>query len=521
MIALPQLSAIMPRIALAFVLVCALPLTAVQAQDNEPVGEATLPDTAHVRRTLATLDAQVQAEAVLVEEARASVRQRRAAAQEERQRLAAALVARAMEAERLKRQLRDVESSASDALKHHEALVQRRSEVEQSLRLTRDQLLVLLAEQPGAIVAQRSKQLSSIPSTGDVPDLAAQVARLNTTLADISHDMRRIHVTHTQVCLADGALSDVKLLALGATAWVCESLDGTRQAMALASPADASGIRWLEDLPEHLRLGIRDAISALESGAATLAFPIDVTGTLRVDGFPQEQGLLPWFHAGGPVMYALALVALLAVSLVIERTLVLYLLNRPRTMTWRSMRQALSDGDFANAREILGNTRDAVSATLRACMNAAAKGKSAMEEAIEIELLQQMPRLRRSLSGLAVLAAVAPLLGLLGTVTGIIETFSVLHSSGAGNPGLMADGISEALITTEAGLIVAIPVLLLRGLLRGRMESILSEAERQAASLLSGVSSLHVARAQDKPSSQLDADLRAYAAASAGEASSP
>ncbi len=84
------------------------------------------------------------------------------------------------------------------------------------------------------------------------------------------------------------------------------------------------------------------------------------------------------------------------------------------------------------------------------------------------------------------MASVAPLLGLLGTVTGIIETFSVIQASGATKPQSMAGGISEALITTAAGLSIAIPVVLIRAALRGRVETLLDEAEWTARTVVRG-----------------------------------
>ena len=82
------------------------------------------------------------------------------------------------------------------------------------------------------------------------------------------------------------------------------------------------------------------------------------------------------------------------------------------------------------------------------------------------------------------LAAVAPLLGLLGTVTGIINTFAVMRSYGNANPSLMATGISEALVTTATGMAIAIPILLLHVLLRGRADRTIRDAERHAAAIL-------------------------------------
>lgn len=90
-------------------------------------------------------------------------------------------------------------------------------------------------------------------------------------------------------------------------------------------------------------------------------------------------------------------------------------------------------------------------------------------------------RLRRGLSTLAIFAAVSPLLGLLGTVTGMIETFQVITLFGAGDPRLMSGGISQALITTQLGLAVAIPLLLLHSWLQGRANKLIADLDERAA----------------------------------------
>jgi biopolymer transport protein ExbB len=83
-----------------------------------------------------------------------------------------------------------------------------------------------------------------------------------------------------------------------------------------------------------------------------------------------------------------------------------------------------------------------------------------------------------------VIAAVAPLLGLLGTVTGMIATFDIITEFGTGDPKMLSGGISEALVTTEFGLIVAIPAVLLGNLTKGWAEGVQGELEGQALELL-------------------------------------
>ncbi|MBT5707990.1 MAG: MotA/TolQ/ExbB proton channel family protein, partial [Verrucomicrobia bacterium] len=103
-------------------------------------------------------------------------------------------------------------------------------------------------------------------------------------------------------------------------------------------------------------------------------------------------------------------------------------------------------------------------------------------------MLSVQPKLERFLNVIAVTAATAPLLGLLGTVTGIIKTFKLMQVFGAGDPKPLMAGISEALITTELGLILAIPSLLLHALLSRKVAAVLSRLEKLSVAFVNGLS---------------------------------
>lgn len=103
---------------------------------------------------------------------------------------------------------------------------------------------------------------------------------------------------------------------------------------------------------------------------------------------------------------------------------------------------------------------------------------------LDQSIIKEIPRLRRYLPTLAVFAAVAPLLGLLGTVTGMIETFQSITLFGTGDPKLMSGGISHALVTTELGLIVAIPILLLHNWLSGNARQLVYLLDVENAALV-------------------------------------
>jgi biopolymer transport protein ExbB len=107
-----------------------------------------------------------------------------------------------------------------------------------------------------------------------------------------------------------------------------------------------------------------------------------------------------------------------------------------------------------------------------------------LKESIEDSGRHVVHELERYLNPLGTIAAISPLLGLLGTVSGMINSFTAITSQGVGNPTVLAGGISEALITTAAGLIVAIPALIAYRHLRGRIDGLVIQIEKEAMKFL-------------------------------------
>lgn len=112
------------------------------------------------------------------------------------------------------------------------------------------------------------------------------------------------------------------------------------------------------------------------------------------------------------------------------------------------------------------------------------KGPAGMKEAVEDAGRHSTLELERYLNTLGTIAAIAPFLGLLGTVLGMIQMFSGLGTQGVGDPALVAQGIGQALVTTAAGLLVAIPSLMFYRYFRGRTQHLIVAMEEEAAKLL-------------------------------------
>lgn len=197
-----------------------------------------------------------------------------------------------------------------------------------------------------------------------------------------------------------------------------------------------------------------------------------------------ERTLWETFLAGGFVMWPILLLAVIAVLILIERLFVLRKVHTNAGRLMRSVGDRMSRGHWKRAAEACHQEPGAVARVLGTVLRHREQPRSQIEELVNESILAERPTLERFLSALNVIAAVAPLLGLLGTVTGMISTFHVITEHGTGDPRLLSGGISEALLTTEFGLIVAIPTLLLHALLSSRVDHVLSDMETNALRLL-------------------------------------
>ena len=124
---------------------------------------------------------------------------------------------------------------------------------------------------------------------------------------------------------------------------------------------------------------------------------------------------------------------------------------------------------------------------LAAALRNRSRSRDIIKESVEDTGRHVIHDLERYLNTLGTIAGISPLLGLLGTVTGMISLFEVITNYGTGDPRIMAAGISEALITTQTGLVVAIPILLVHNMLRNRKKRLQDETERSAVVILNRI----------------------------------
>lgn len=203
-----------------------------------------------------------------------------------------------------------------------------------------------------------------------------------------------------------------------------------------------------------------------------LPMVVDPTRGAMLSLMIQKPDLIERIRQGGVIGYIILVIGMIALLIALERFIVLML-------TASRIRKQIRDREPSNDNPL---GRIMMAYTNNPGVDAETLGLK-LDEAI----LRELPKVKRGLRTLAILAAIAPLLGLLGTVTGIIETFQSITLFGTGDPRLMSGGISQALVTTVQGLVVAIPILLLHSILAGKSNSLVQILDEKSAAMVASL----------------------------------
>jgi len=201
-----------------------------------------------------------------------------------------------------------------------------------------------------------------------------------------------------------------------------------------------------------------------------------------------EETLWEHIKAGGPVMWPIFLLAGAALVVALYKWIALAFLRNPSRKAVQELIEIVGRRDKSAAKAKVATMRGPVGQMLAAGVDHLDEPRELVEEVMYENVLTTRLKLQRMLPFIAISAAAAPLLGLLGTVTGIMNTFKLITVFGTGDVKTLSSGISEALITTEYGLIVAIPSLLLHALLTRKAKSVTDDMETTAISFLNQVS---------------------------------
>ncbi len=193
-------------------------------------------------------------------------------------------------------------------------------------------------------------------------------------------------------------------------------------------------------------------------------------------------------HKGGPVMIPIIICSIFALAIILERFWFLYQMRMDATKFLETIVDTLKKQKIKEAISSCDSSPHPIGLILKAGILKSERSREEIREAMEDTALYEVPRLEKNLSLLASLAHICPLLGLLGTVTGLVRCFQVIQVKAVGfqpvSPGDLAGGIWEALITTVAGLVVAIPAYVAYNYLVNRINNFILDMERSATELL-------------------------------------
>lgn len=213
------------------------------------------------------------------------------------------------------------------------------------------------------------------------------------------------------------------------------------------------------------------------------ALPVDLTGGVALTGDLADTGWGHRIREGGILIWPIFLLGIVGFGIGMLRAAALFRMRTLDPLLADGVREAMKTGDRERACGILQSAERMPAAQVLLQGLGISAGKEGGQEEMDAALSECMDRLERWLPTLAVLAAVAPMIGLLGTVTGMIDTFQVISRFGAGDPRLMSGGISEALVTTQLGLAVAIPLMLTHHFLERRVDRLVADAEDRAGEI--------------------------------------
>jgi len=186
---------------------------------------------------------------------------------------------------------------------------------------------------------------------------------------------------------------------------------------------------------------------------------------------------------GGPIVILQLICSVIAVAIVLER---LFYLRKSKIIPselYHEIMKWVATGETKVALETAKTDPSPLMSICQAALSHLDQPPMELRETIEDAGRHEAPRLERYLTSLHTIAVISPLLGLLGTVTGMIQVFETIVTEGNGNTGLLAGGISQAMVTTAVGLSIAIPSLVFYNYLNRKVEFLLIEMERHALKL--------------------------------------
>lgn len=197
--------------------------------------------------------------------------------------------------------------------------------------------------------------------------------------------------------------------------------------------------------------------------------------------------MLHYLEVGGPILWILVLCSILTLAISLERIVYFTRFGKGVGNNFKiKINELISENKVEEAIKLCNSKNSCVSSVIRTFLKRTKKGLDVQDydnilKEIVLENIAPFEKYMKCLSGII---SCAPMLGLLGTVTGMIRAFTNISKFGSGDAAVVADGIAEALLTTAAGLIIAIPVIVLYSHLNGKIEKMENEIDKIATNII-------------------------------------
>ena len=216
-------------------------------------------------------------------------------------------------------------------------------------------------------------------------------------------------------------------------------------------------------------------------------FPVDPTlgNALKISA--TQDNLFEHLKKGGPVMIPIIGLGLAALLIALLKWLQLSRIKLATAADLQLILSHIKTGNVAKATQHVTTMKGYVGDILKSAVENRHEKKEYLEEIMYEKMLSAKPALERFIPLIALTAATAPLLGLLGTVTGMINTFNMITVFGTGDPRMLSGGISEALITTKFGLVVAVPALICHAFVTRKVKGVLGTMEQISVGFINGL----------------------------------
>jgi len=317
---------------------------------------------------------------------------------------------------------------------------------------------IVSAEYPG-----RGEALSRIANSKEIPALE-DLEELWFALQTEMTQSGEVSQFTTEVTNLDGSKTTQNVTRIGTFNLVSE--DGY-----LTYNDEVSQVQPLAKQPAGYISGTASSFFNTSSGYSAVYVDPSRGGILALE--TRKRTLMEFYHQGAEVGYAITALLILGVLIAIERFIVLGAMSAKIRAQEKNLDQPNSNNPLGRLLQIYHDNKSVDAETL--------------ELKLDEGILRETPKVDRGISLIKMFAAIAPLMGLLGTVIGMIMTFQTITLFGTGDPKIMAGNISLALVTTALGLICALPLILIHSIIAGRSKSVLQKLDEQSAGLIAAI----------------------------------